>query len=476
MRASVRRGVGVLVFAAAAVLAAVALYLFAAALTTRALDQAARADLGAYAAGRSPWHWTLRRPDDVVAGHAFGKAVLSAHDGALQVRSLDGSAWDIGLPLERDADLQHASRLRVVLSTTQPLHAWLEVRQHLQSPVCLASVPAPVGAATTWQLDTLAWRHFDGQACASPTRAALLRLRVQQPAGSVVTLTSAALLARANLRVADLPLVRLPAHGSPQRLLALRDLAYAAAPGAVVVPHRFDAAAPRPAAAAEVTPWAILGIYALVLLGLAMRPPPRPWRAWLDVAACMAGPLWLIAGLHLGEHTAPVYLIAFALAIAYAAWLQMRERRPAHWHWLGDARAWLAPWLVLPVAVLLALAFAHGWRAPGALHVAAYLAWAALQQWLMLAVVLRRLENALPWAAGAMLVTALLFALLHTPNARLMLLCFGAELWWAWCFRRGRAVLPIAAAHAACALLLQATLAGGWLRSLEVGARYFLAP
>jgi membrane protease YdiL (CAAX protease family) len=71
---------------------------------------------------------------------------------------------------------------------------------------------------------------------------------------------------------------------------------------------------------------------------------------------------------------------------------------------------------------------------------------------------------------------ALLFALLHTPNARLMLLCFAAELWWARCFMRDRAVVPVALAHAICALLLQAGLSGGWLRSLEVSARYFLAP
>jgi len=72
------------------------------------------------------------------------------------------------------------------------------------------------------------------------------------------------------------------------------------------------------------------------------------------------------------------------------------------------------------------------------------------------------------------LLTALVFALMHTPNGILMQLCLLAELWWAWCFRRSRALLPVAAAHAVCALLVEAGLVGGLLRSLEVSARFFL--
>ncbi|HMH67437.1 MAG TPA: hypothetical protein VK519_05910, partial [Pinirhizobacter sp.] len=57
----------------------------------------------------------------------------------------------------------------------------------------------------------------------------------------------------------------------------------------------------------------------------------------------------------------------------------------------------------------------------------------------------------------------------------LMQMCFIGELWWAWCYYRGRSLVPIAVAHAACALVLEAGLAGGsYLRSLEVSARFFL--
>jgi hypothetical protein len=55
-----------------------------------------------------------------------------------------------------------------------------------------------------------------------------------------------------------------------------------------------------------------------------------------------------------------------------------------------------------------------------------------------------------------------------------MQLCFLAELWWAWCFLRSRRLLPIALAHAGCALLVEAGLVGSVLRSLEVSARFLL--
>jgi membrane protease YdiL (CAAX protease family) len=75
--------------------------------------------------------------------------------------------------------------------------------------------------------------------------------------------------------------------------------------------------------------------------------------------------------------------------------------------------------------------------------------------------------------ALAIIATAIAFALLHTPNGMLMQLCFVAELWWGWCFVRSRSVLPVGVAHAIAALLVEAGLVGGLVRSLEVSARFF---
>lgn len=131
------------------------------------------------------------------------------------------------------------------------------------------------------------------------------------------------------------------------------------------------------------------------------------------------------------------------------------------------------PFAPLPLALLIAR-FGHGFVPPTPWHALVYLSWALLQQWLMLAVVLRRLEATRLPATVAAWLTALAFALMHTPNGSLTQLCLLGELWWAWRFQRSRALLPVAVAHATCALLVEAGLLGGLLRSLEVSARFFL--
>jgi membrane protease YdiL (CAAX protease family) len=102
-----------------------------------------------------------------------------------------------------------------------------------------------------------------------------------------------------------------------------------------------------------------------------------------------------------------------------------------------------------------------------------YLPWAALQQYLLLVIVARRLDYALAWRPLAVLLAALLFALAHTPNTPLMLLTFTAGLLWVgWFLRRG-ALLPVILAHALGAtLLLGIASDSGWLRSLAIGGRY----
>jgi hypothetical protein len=165
---------------------------------------------------------------------------------------------------------------------------------------------------------------------------------------------------------------------------------------------------------------------------------------------------------------------AFLGGLAYALAIE-RHHLSRLWRWPPTGADWLWPLAMLPVAGLLILLYGHALRPllPG--HVIAYFAWAWLQQWLMLVVLLRRFEQILPRPGWAIVPVALVFALLHTPNGMLMQLCFVGELWWAWCYLRSRSVLPVALAHATCALLVESGLAGGaLLRSLEVSARFFL--
>lgn len=465
------------------------------------LRHEAQQELHALQAGEPLWRWSLRRPRDLVAGRPFGQATVEANGTGLVLSSRDGQAFELGLPVMRPIDLAHWPLLRLVVRSSKTTELSLVVQPHAQEPACTAEagvIAASDAAHQVFDLRKLDWRHGDASPCALPSTVAyLLRLRARLPAGETLELREAALLADQPVglpgpsptvdlsagRPIDLleqmtvaptmpavPLVWLPRDGSVESWLAMRDRLRELWPAAIIIP-----AGVLPAVAAEQAipawvGWLVCSVYLLLLLGTARRDGHPAW----EVMMVGAGLLWLIAGMQWGLRASPPAVTAFLGAVAWAAWRE-RRRRPAEWRWMGGkASDWLAPLALVPVAWAVVAVFGHGFTAPEWRHAFLYVAWAALQQWLMLAVVLRRLERWPGGQAGPILGAATLFALLHTPNGALMQLCFLAELWWAGCFLRSRRLLPIAFAHAGCALLLESGLTGGMLRSLEVSARFFL--
>ena len=488
-------------FVLAAALLLLGLHALASWMVESHLRHEAERELHVLQAGEPLWRWRLRQPRDLVAGRAFGNASVAADGTGLKVTSRVGQAFELGLPVLQPMDLAHWPVLHLDLRGSKAGSLYLIVQPHAQEPSCVADAGGiPVGdeATQVFDLRKLDWRHADASPCAMPaTVAYLLRLRAQLPAGETLELREAALVAeqpvplpgasptvdlsagreidlREQMTVAPtmpaVPLVWLPRDSSVENWLALRDRLRDLWPAALIVPAGFTPVAAAHEAAPSWLAWSICATYLLVLLSTARRDTHPAW----DVLAVAAGPLWLIAGLQWGLHASPPAVAAFVGALAWAGWKETR-RRPADWGWVGGKpKDWLAPLALLPVAAIVVAVFGHGYAAPEWRHAFLYVAWAGLQQWLMLAVVLRRLER---WPGGAalpILGAATLFALLHTPNGALMQLCFLAELWWAWCFLRSRRLLPVALAHAGCALLVESGLTGGLLRSLEVSARFFL--
>ncbi|GAB3788753.1 lysostaphin resistance A-like protein [Dyella agri] len=446
------------------------------------------------------WQWQLRQPHDLVAGRAFGTADVQRMDGGLRIRSRDGTPFELGLPVSGMLDPGHWPLLALQGEADVPFRLGVAWQPQLGQPGCLGWQDTPVAAGPlriVVDLRRLHWQGVDGSDCAAPQRIEVLRLRLLLPAQASLRLDDVALRrdaplsmpaqpplqlssdpATATRQVADpslpaAPWIALPADASAEMQLALRQRVWRQRPGALILPHGDAPEARSGSGVPGWLPWFGAIGYLLVLAGLALRPPRSPQRRWLELAACLAGPLWLVVGLQLGLRLTLPGLLAFGGALLFAAQAEWRQR-PAVWRWLGDWHAWLLPFALLPLALLLIAGCGWHFTAPAPGHVLTYLLWAALQQWLMLAVVLRRLEGSRLHPVFAVLLTAIAFALMHTPNGSLMQLCLLAELWWAWCFRRTRALLPIAVAHAVCALLVEAGLVGGLLRSLEVSARFFL--
>ena len=110
----------------------------------------------------------------------------------------------------------------------------------------------------------------------------------------------------------------------------------------------------------------------------------------------------------------------------------------------------------------------------GLLLAVKYLAFAGFQQWLLQTLVWTNLRRAaLPrWAA--VLLSACVFALLHTPNFMLMLLCFMGALFWCWHYAKYRRLLPLILSHAFLGFLCVSVIPTSVLRSADIGVAYFL--
>jgi hypothetical protein len=464
--------------AASAVLLAIALLFalpwLAATIVRGAIERESASDRAAYTAGTSPWRWHLRDRGDVVAERAFGGGRLDEGSKGLQVRATDGSPFEIGLPLRRQADLRAMTILRLEASATAPGHYGLDVRQTLQAPVVHTDLGEllPDRLSRGVRLDRAKWTDAAGHIVTMPVRAAMLRLTATLPAGQTLTLREAAL---APLSTWSPPAsLALPPGLTAEGLLDWRDARLATSPTA-----SFGDAAPQAVAPAW-QPWAAPLLYLLLLAVVpatrsAMKvsdgtAPGHARAGPIEALLVIAGPLWFIAGLGLSSRPGAPGAAMFLIGVGYALLLALRRRLP-RWHWVSAWRVSGWPLLALPVTIAIVAVAGHAPAWPTAGRALLYIGWAFFQQWLILAVVAALVARALPRPL-AVLLAALAFALLHTPNGLLMQLCFVAELGWAWWYLHHRALLPVALAHAFSALLLQACLAGGILRSLEVSARF----
>jgi len=471
-------------------------------ITRGRLVQDARQEFATLREGQPLWKWRLRAPTDLVASRVFGSATVTHGAEALRITSHDGTPFELGLPLETPIDAAHWPRLELQLHSNAAGSLSLSYQASESSPACTATDVAPIKSGQTRlsvDLGAAAWRTGTGAICRAPGVVAyMLRLRVQVPADTVLDIGDVALAssrppalpATIDADTADVrlslpqgrlalpegaaPLIRLPARASAESMVALRDAIRAQRPAALVLPSDVSLTTGRYAPAPAWWDWVACSLYLLWLAALTWRQRPGVTRPWIEAIAIAAGPLWLIAGLRWGLHVSIPGVIAFLAAIVFAAASEWR-RRPVYWSWLGGSWAdWLWPLLPLPVAFVLMLADGHGLIHLDPKHIAAYFGWALLQQWAMLAIVMGRLRLTTLPTPVAIIVTAGLFGLLHTPNGSLMQLCMLAELWWAWCFVRSPRLIPIAIAHAMSALLVESGLTGHLLRSLEVSARFFL--
>jgi hypothetical protein len=494
--------------------------------TAHLRDQAAHA-LALAASGATPYRWHFNGPDDIVAGRVFGADNIRFNDAGLSVLST-GPEFEIGLPLARKLDLRRFPDLHIDVVVDAPALVQIVARENLDAPQLISTAVAlqPGKHASSIDLGRPGWRS-DGHAAKPPSAAAMLRLHVTLAPGKEFRLHAATMervagahpidLARlphivdpgnagdAGTAVLRLPfhapsqkvdietigtndnvrmplLVLLPQHGRVEQQIALRNAVFDVLPGAILIPEyavessfqqaRAEAATSR-SDAPGISRWIWLAAYILAIGYCRWHPPraPRP-RAFVEIVLASIVPLWLIpGGLFDGSPDAAQKLL-IALSLAYSISLSVHRQ----WQWNGSMRAWLLAGAVVVLAVALGLA-AHRsgepMRAIGTGHIARYVVWALLQQYLICAVCTERWQVVTGVGAVAVYLGALGFALMHTPNAILMLATFAGGLCWCALYLRERALLPLAVSHAVSALILLALLPADILASAEVSARFF---
>jgi len=135
--------------------------------------------------------------------------------------------------------------------------------------------------------------------------------------------------------------------------------------------------------------------------------------------------------------------------------------------------------LLLPTAVLIALAASVSWFsssaavAPLRLRYLLLPVWALFQQYVLNGFINRRAQLALGKGVKSILLVGIVFGVLHLPNPLLAVLTFVGGLIWAAVYQRQPNLFALALSHTLSSIALALLVSPRLLNSLRVGFKYF---
>ncbi len=483
-------------------LAALLLYALAWQLTRQGIDQQARAKAAIYESGHTPWDFSPRTVDDLIAGRAFGNVGISHDQRGLIVRSHDNTAYELGVPLPYPLDLKYFPVAQLGLDTEAPTQLQWLIRASLDGPL-LVSAPLQIQPGDhEMRVDFRSQRWSrDGDVVVLPHTAAMLRLKLRHPPDSIIRLRSLQWRApdttpgqtaspplrwskTADMRdtSSDAPVLLL-SNAGVESMLAQRDSIRQTIPATVVIASS-DALTATPSHRND----CLQSVIALLAYGLLLmfawkqtRREPQDGPAGrmlslLQMAVCAGPSLAWAVGMYGDPDPGPAWLAVMIAGLGFALWLAWRDYgrswRWLRWHDHMAWRDWTMPLLTTVLAGCLLIASTAELQEPTLPRSLSYVIWAAVQQLLILAVLAPRLRIYVKPRWLCALGLGVVFALAHAPNALLMEMTLLAQLLWAWQYLKRPVLLPLVLAHACAGLLLVAAVSGLPLRSLEVGARF----
>lgn len=102
--------------------------------------------------------------------------------------------------------------------------------------------------------------------------------------------------------------------------------------------------------------------------------------------------------------------------------------------------------------------------------------WGLTQQYILQGFIYRRLRLVVGAEKKALTIflAALLFALVHAPNAPLMLLTLIGGLVWTWVYARAPNLLALGLSHALMSAIAMSSLPAWFLQSMSIGYKYLI--
>ncbi|MEI6083677.1 MAG: CPBP family intramembrane glutamic endopeptidase [Verrucomicrobiota bacterium] len=163
------------------------------------------------------------------------------------------------------------------------------------------------------------------------------------------------------------------------------------------------------------------------------------------------------------------------LAVAIFRGEKLRELGVSLWNFPRAAVQVAGPTLLVVTGLLIVGYFLESWHFTEKafrLRPSRWL-WPVVQQYFVQSFLNRRWQELLGRGWRSVLLTALIFSLLHFPNPALMVATFLAGTFWAWSFQREPNIWALALSHMALAFVLKYTLPLAILPNLRVGWAYW---
>lgn len=210
--------------------------------------------------------------------------------------------------------------------------------------------------------------------------------------------------------------------------------------------------------------------------GMASVPESRAWNViqLMSLLVTMEGALWSA-----GPAQVRWYLAALAVLVVSVAFSHPRVRELG----IGFAglrgAAWTVPLAAIVCGIAIVIAAKLGTFTllsgpkPIYWHTIFYAIWALEQQFILNSFFYKRFEYLLGDTTVAVVITALLFSLVHIPNPVLVPATFLGGLFFVEAFRRWRNIYPLAIAHAMFGLTLAITFPNHWIRHMRVGLGFY---